>query len=182
MKIASINFDESIKSRKLKFKKNFEFYFEIIFQIFINLALIFGLIINLINWKEYGINEKSFLLVFIIFTLYFNLLLFKKLTENNLVKIITKNSTEEHKRIVLDYIKQNNIQVLRNSKDTILAIDDYGSTGLFSWKKNHIILLFHQNQIFFTLLTERQKVNFPSFFDKFSLKKDLIKITNMGFS
>ena len=182
MKITSINFDQSIKSGKLKFKKNFEFYFEITFQIFINLTLILGLIINLFNWKEYGTNEKSFFIVFIIFTLCFNFLLFKKLTENNLVKIITKNSTLENKEIILNYLKQNNIQIVGNNKNIFIAVDDHGNTAPLTWKKNHIILLFHQNQIFFTLLTERQKVNFPSFFDKLSLKKDLIKITNMDFS
>jgi len=182
MKIASINFEKSIKLKRLVFKKNFEYYFDLYFQLFVNLGLIFGLGINILSWKDYGTNEKSFLIVFIIFTIYFNYLLFNKFTERNLICIKTENQKDKNIIIVLEYIKQNDIKIQRNSNNIIIAIDDLGSTGLFTWKKNHIAFLFHENQILFTLLTERNKVNFPSLIDRISLKKDIITLTKLGSS
>lgn len=180
MKITSINFEESVQSKRLIFRKNFEYYFDLSFQFFVNIALLFGVFINLINWNNYGRNERFFLIVFIIFTLFFNYLLFKKLTENKLISIITNNNTKENKIIIIQYFKENEIFISKNSENIILAIDDLGSIGPFNWKKNHIVILFDKNEILFTLLTERNKVNFANLFDKISLRNDLRKVTRTG--
>ena len=179
MKIESINFEKSIKINQLVFKKNFEYKFDLYFQIFVNSALLFGVIINFINWSNYGTNEKSFLIVFVIFTLFFNYLLFKKLTENKLIKIFTNFTIEENKIKIIEYLKQNDIQILRDKRNIILALDDFGNTNLFTWKKNHIVILFKENKILFTVLTERNNVNFPSLFDKSTLRNDFMKITKI---
>lgn len=182
MKITSINYNKSIKTGKLVFKKNFEYYFDFYFQIFLNLALTFAVIINIFEWKNYGTNEKSFIIIFIIFTSYSYLLLYKKLTECKLSKLRTNKTIVENKKLVLNYLRENRFKIYQNKYNVISAIDDLGNTGLLTWKKNHIVILCDDNEINFTILTERNKVNFPSLFDKYYLKKDLINKSKIGTS
>ncbi len=177
MKITSINYEASIHYGRLAFKKGYHYYFENLFQISINAALILGVVSIAISWKDYGINEKSFLIVYILFTFYFTFLLFLKLTEDRLQVIKTQNTKEDNKKLVVDYLKQKEIRIQRNSKNILVAFDPSPNTVPFSSKRNYIVILFHEEYIYFTLFTERNKVNFPSLFDKIGLKKELAEIT-----
>jgi hypothetical protein len=57
----------------------------------------------------------------------------------------------------------------------VTGINNLGFTGIFAWKKNYLAFLFKENTIYFTIITEKNKANFPSLLDKYYLKKDLLE-------
>lgn len=173
MKITQINFEASLAKNRLIFSNKSNYLFDLFFQIFFVFALDFGLILNILEWNNYDRNQKSFLIVGIIIALIFNIIVYFKIIETKFSKINTSNFDNENRKIILEYLKQEQIPIKAETENIIIAVDDLGDQGLLNNKKNSIVFLLDSMQIYFTIFSERNKVNYPGLFDKYSLKKSL---------
>lgn len=175
MKITNIDFEQSLSRRRLIFKVSRSYLFDLIFQIFINLVLLLNLVISFRSFFEYGVNEKSFVLIFLLFVLSFNYELYLKLTEKRLGVLPTRNTATFNRDKILALAKEAHWEIRKNSNGIIITFEDCGDRGLGNKKQLNRVFLLSGNEVFFTIFTERNKVNFPSPFSRAYLKADLKK-------
>lgn len=176
MKFSSVNIDKSIQAKRLIFKKEGSYIFDLVFQLIYTLAIvIFYIVIMLLEWDTMDRNAQHFVVIFSVFVLFIVYLFILKILENKLTTIHSIHQSSENVAIVLKYFKDNNIKIKSKSNNLVIGVDQYKNVegSSIAYKTNFIVILFYQKEVQFTIFTERKKLNFPSVFGKYYLKRDL---------
>ena len=100
--------------------------------------------------------------------------LWRKLTENNLILIPTSFSRQKNKEYLLNFLKQNNYQTFRESKDIVIVSVEENLSFNNIWSKT-ITFIIDDEGIYFTMVKDYPRLNPPVFFSHFSLKSDIKK-------
>ncbi|MBL7706396.1 MAG: hypothetical protein JNM21_12705 [Taibaiella sp.] len=176
MKIADLNFEQSLLRRHLIFKTSWSYKFDLIFQIIVNVVLWLFMSMILVNYATYDRNGKSFVYVFVVFMLIFNYLLYLKLMEKKLSIIRTNNTAGINREYILAFAKQEDWSIRKKSKNIVVTFEDCGDRGLGNNKQLTRVFLLSANDVLFTVFTERNRVNFPGLFDRRDVRSDLSKV------
>lgn len=175
MKIADLNFEQSLLRKRLVFKSSSSYKFDLIFQIIINVVSWLFMSMILVNYATYDRNGKSFVYAFVVIILLVNYLLYLKLTEKRLSVLQTNNTATSNRNSILALAKQEGWTIKRDSRNIIITFEDCGDIGLGNSKKHTRIFLLTGNEVLFTIFTEGRRVNAPSPFSRSYLKSDLNK-------
>lgn len=84
----------------------------------------------------------------------------------------TKNTEQENKKLLKRISQEKGWFEFRSNTNTLIFYEDAGD-----WNKYINIFLFRNNKIYYTVLTERFKLNYPTFTQNHSVKK-LLKNLN----
>lgn len=176
MKIIALDFKQSLSRQKLIFKASLSYKLDLFFQIFMNVALWLIIGVNFVYYASYDRNQKSFIYTFIVFACICNYLLYLKLREKRLSILPSNNTAAFNRNRILALAMQEDWSIRKDSKGIIIAFEDCGDRGLGNTKELTRVFLLSGNEVFFTIFTERRRVNFPSPFTRAHLKSDLKKV------
>lgn len=171
----NIKVNASIESKKLIYDEDFSEKSDWIVYASFFIAPIFFLYVNFIsspknlNSNEIFFNILMSLAMLVIFT--FNLILIiKKLNENKLKTFTTKFNIEENNEVIHKMATANGWSKWYNSERHLVYISDEGNF------KYYIYFFFFKNSsIYYTILTQRFKLNYPTILGISELKKELSK-------
>lgn len=96
---------------------------------------------------------------------------YKKITEKRLKVVLTKNTVNENKNLLLKIAKTNNWIKYKTLSNICIFYNKVDNSS------THIkIFLLNDDKIYFTVLTERFRVNYPTFTGNFEVKRILKKM------
>lgn len=166
----NFNVSKSIEQKRLIYKISFLEKVDVFIHILIFFGFIYGLFALYSSQKEFNENERFFIYIIGGFTLFSGLLMFKKLTEKRLKSVKTNNTKEKNVEIINKIAKENGWFRYKNSNDILIFCEE---SEFFS---NYIkIFLLRNDMIFYTVLTERFRLNYPTLTDSRSVRKLLEK-------
>ncbi|KQS93632.1 hypothetical protein [Chryseobacterium sp. Leaf394] len=125
-----------------------------------------------ISQQTFNENERLFICVFIFASLLTILIAFKKVTEKRLKIVETKNTEQENKNQLKKISHEIGWFEFRNDLNISIFYEDAGD-----WNKYTKIFLFKDNKIYYTVLTERFRLNYPTFTQNNAVKKLLKNLT-----
>ena len=173
--LKALNTEKSIESSKLVFDETWVDKFEkwglylLCFYVFV---LPFTIFFD--PYRDINKTGNEYYIVFFL-SIISTYIFYRKATEKKLTEIIGKSDIDKNKELVNNYCSELGYEKYRNSK--ILLI--YNSENLFGWGSQHQvsrIFMFKENKIYFTIIKDGFKLNFPVLFSQFILKNDLLKL------
>ncbi|MCG9911296.1 MAG: hypothetical protein MH137_08335 [Flavobacteriales bacterium] len=174
-RIENINIDQSVKRQKLVFEED---WFDKLDRIFIYLFTSGFVVYPLLAIKEAdfsNINDKFISLtifpMLIVFGIY---VIYRKATEKRLMKINTPFDRQKNRQILLDYAKQQQLEIFRSSKECLIFNEPVYHFN--SLHKKSIVIMVLDNVIYFTVLVDRFRFNLPTMIFHHVLKYDLKKL------
>ena len=165
-RIYQLNFTKSIEKKCLIYKESYYDKFDTFTHLFIAIAMCYSVYSMCINQSDFNENERFFVYLYFFASLAVCFVTFKKLTEKRLKIFETRNSEEENKQLLIKLSKEKGWNEFRNTQDTLIFYDDAGD-----WTKYTKIFLLKNNKIYYTVLTERFKLNYPTLTQNYSIKK-----------
>ena len=171
--ITQINFTKSIDKKWLIYKESYYDKFDTLTHILATLALSYSTYVTFISKDKLNENEKFVIYLFIFASTVICFVTFKKLTEKRLKVIETKNTEQENKKQLKKLSQEKGWFEYRSNPNTLIFHEDAGD-----WNKYIKIFLFKDNKIYYTILTERFKLNYPTFTENHSVKKLLESLSS----
>lgn len=121
-----------------------------------------------------NVNEKILSVVVMPLVLLFACYgLYRKLVERRLAKIYTSRQPTESLSMLIQYAEEREYEIIRQEEGLLILFDqstlswhDYGDT---------IVLLIEENELYYTILRDSDRANFPVFFSHWVLRYDLKK-------
>lgn len=129
-------------------------------------ALCYSTYVTITSQKKFNENEMFFIYLFIIGSLGVFFITILKITEKRLKIVETNNNEQENKKLLKKISQEKGWLEYKSNPDTLIFYEDIGD-----WDKYIKIFLFRNNKIYYTVLTERFKLNYPTFTQNHSLKK-----------
>ncbi|TXF77345.1 hypothetical protein [Chryseobacterium sp.] len=164
--IPQINFSKSIEKKWLVYKESFFDRLDTFTHIIAALGICFATFMVLKNEQNLNENEKFFIYLSGLISLSFCYITYKKLTEKRLKVVVTKCNEEQNRAMLKKLSESNGWVEFRNDSNVFVFYEDAGN------QNTYIKILFLQNnKIYFTVLTERFRLNYPTFTENRSLKK-----------
>lgn len=158
MELKGKDIHQSILSEKLIYQKDFDFYLSWISQFVGHLFMI--VVITIFVFTESYSNSDEMLILFLIAPIFwiFSLVnLYRLLTEERLKRIITENTEEENRKMVLKFISENDLSFKETSGNLIVA--EYNIFGMDQKKNNSTIFIFLDNStVLFAVLSDRWRI------------------------
>jgi|APLak6261690433_1056193.scaffolds.fasta_scaffold08286_1 hypothetical protein len=174
--ITKIDVLQSINSKKLIFKEKGFDKFDTIFQyVYFSGAILLLLYIS-INERH---SNSDLFFISIPFVVFLAFVIYRKVTEKNLIEIPNHFEMTKKREIVLDFGIKNSFEVYKNSKDCIILLESHGFTG-----KHHksYVFLFDQNAFYFTTLKDNFRANIPSLISYITVKNSFKKYLSQYFA
>ena len=170
--IPQIDSEKSIDKKWLFYKESYFDKFDTLIHILISISLCYSTYATLISQKKFNENERFFIYLFILASAVVCCVTFKKLTEKRLKLIETKNGQQENKKQLEKLSQEKGWFEFRSNQNTLIFYEDAGD-----WNSYIKIFLFEDNKIYYTVLTERFRLNYPTFKENHSVKKLLESLT-----
>lgn len=170
--ISYLNNEESIKKGKLIYKQDFldKIDFYVFFLVFF---ISIFMIVNLIRSTDFNKpNDSFFSYLFLLFPLVSFYLLVRKIFEERLKIIKTKNSLELNREKVLEYINKRKLELYRNNGKCIIFNESHDSFGHCTTT----ILFFKGELVYYTTIKDGFKLNVPNTLTHIFIKNGLKKI------
>ena len=111
----------------------------------------------------------AFNFIFCVFTIY------RKATEKQLTKIISKYNSEENKLLINKYCERKGFEKHRNSGN-IIIYNKLNYLAINPRFQTSRIFILDKNDIYLTMIKENQKLNIPVLFSQISLKRDIKRL------
>lgn len=163
-----INFSKSIEKKWLVYNESYFDKFDTFTHIFVTAVLWFGTIILITSQQNFNENERFFIYIFILIDLFIFFVTFKKLTEKRLKVIETKCNEEENRKMIKKLCKERGWYESKISSNALVIYDD-----IDDFSKYIKIFFLKNNKIYFTVLTERFRLNYPTLTENYSIKKQI---------
>lgn len=170
--ILKIDFEKSIDKKWLFYKESYLDKFDTLIHILISLSICYSTYATLISQKKFNENERFFIYIFILLSSVICFITFKKLTEKRLKVIELKNTEQENIKLLKKLSQKKGWLEFRSNPNTLIFYENAGD-----WNKYIKIFLFKDNKIYYTVLTERFRLNYPTFTENNSVKKLLESLT-----
>jgi hypothetical protein len=100
--------------------------------------------------------------------------LYRKLSEMKLIAIDTLLPRHKNKEYLLEFLKINGYEVVRENKEIVIANVEESLSFNNLWTKT-ITFIIADRRMYFTIVKNYPKINPPVFFSHWSLKADLKK-------
>jgi len=173
--LKQLDINGSIKQEKLIFKESWLDKFDTITVYFV-----FGwatIVPFLVYFDPHRNKNETGLFHYLIFLMTFLSIyvIYRKATENKLIKITSSNTQELNRSLINEYCIKENFRKYRDTKDIIIYNEDADFNINPNWVTSYIFLL-KDNNILFTIIKERYKVNLPTLTKHLVVKNDLRKI------
>lgn len=165
-RIYELNFTKSINKKRLIYKESYYDKFDTFTHLFIAIVMCYSVYRMFVNQGNLNENERFFIYLYFIASLAVCFITFKKLTEKRLKTFETRNSEEENKQLLIKLSKDKGWAEFRNTSNILIFYDDAGD-----WTKYTKIFLLKNNRIYYTVLTERFKLDYPTLTQNYSVKK-----------
>lgn len=174
MSTSQVNITESITKGWLIKKKSWFDKIETPFCVFVLLWFPFATILLLFSNEVKNQNDKVFGIISIVFSIISLFGCYRKIVENKLISIDSKFSVGESKERLINFLEKEGLEVKRKSGSLVIAYE----IGTLSFNETHIkvyTFIIHSNKIYFTIVRENFRINFPVFFYHYFLKQKLSK-------
>ncbi|WP_394774495.1 hypothetical protein [Flavobacterium sp.] len=171
--LKNLNVKKSIDQNKLVYSEDwFDKFDRITIYMFFTWGFLTPFLVYSDPYRDYSKTGIEFYLLFI-FSLFCAFTIYRKATEKQLTKIVSKYNAEENKLLINQYCEKKGFEKHRNSGNVII----YNSNNYLSYRpfQTSRIFILAKNNIYFTMLKENQKMNTPVLFSQISLKRDLEK-------
>jgi hypothetical protein len=166
-RILKINVSKSIKDRRLIFSES---RYEKLDQFFTYITFLFGIyiLVSIYFVEKQPLNEflKYSIPLIILFLIY---CIYRKIIEKKLIEINTDFDKETNTIILLNFAKNKNYEVFRESKEILI----FNESGYLLSKTISSIFLVCDNKIYFTILKQGFRMDPPTLFSHITIKKEL---------
>lgn len=141
-----LDIEKSIERKKLVFKWDWETITDKIMIYFMSLLMLFY--IYLIGWEYYKIQWIWW------FGLVFIYIIYRNATEYRLTEIITQNTAEKNREIILNYGRKNDYKILKIDKK-LLVLDLINNGGL-TIITTSTLFFFHGEKVLMTTIRDNE--------------------------
>ncbi|MDP4269491.1 MAG: hypothetical protein Q8909_05135 [Bacteroidota bacterium] len=178
--ISNINIGESVRRRKLilnepKCDNSESIMVYITFGTFIFFAFI-----GLVHFNFTNTDESNLIVILPIGILIFSVyIIYRKATENHLLKIKTPYNDVSIKQLLLEYSNNGSYEIYLNTNDCLILNETDIITDITnSPYRTTIIILIEDNAVYFTVVKDQIKLNIPVLFTHYIILHDLKKLLN----
>ena len=173
-KIDKIEFDKSIEKHRLIYKGSLEDRFHTFIILLFCCSFVF---ISILLNVSAIIPHSDRLLELMLSTLVIIIccyVIFRRITEKQLIEIKTRFDRQANKKILLDYLALKNFKSEKDMDDYLIFHEEHSSFGNNSYGKS-IIFLFKDNVVYFTILNSGHRIDLPVLISHIYLKHELRK-------
>lgn len=171
-RLKNLNSKKSIEQNKLIYSEDwFDKFDRITIYMFFSGGFINPFLIYFDPYRDHSKTGLGYYLLFI-FSLFCAFTIYRKATEKQLTKIVSKYNAEENKLLINQYCEKKGFEKQRNSGNVII----YNSLNYLAINprfQTSRIFILDKNDIYFTMIKENQKMNIPVLFSQISLKRDI---------
>jgi hypothetical protein len=171
-RLKNLNIKKSIELNKLVYSEDwFDIFDRIAIYMFFSWGFLTPFLVYFNSHRDYSKTGIEFYLLFI-FSLFCAFTIYRKATEKQLTKIVSKYTAEENKLYINEYCKKKGFEKHRNSGNVIIYnVRNYQSINPI-YQTSRIFIL-DKNNIYLTMIQESHKFNFPVLFSQIFLKRDI---------
>ncbi|WP_291286421.1 hypothetical protein [Flavobacterium sp.] len=171
-RLKNLNRRKSIEQNKLVYSESWLDKFDtIILYLFFSWGFLMPFLVYFNPHRDYSKTGIEFYLLFI-FSLFCAFTIYRKATEKQLTKIISKYNAEENKLLINQYCEKKGFEKHRNSGN-IIIYNNLNPLAINSMFQTSRIFILDKNDIYLTMIKENQKLNIPILFSQISLKRDI---------
>lgn len=171
-RLKNLNIKKSIEQNKLIYSEDwFDKFDRIVIYLFFSGGFINPFLIYFNPYRDYSKTGIEFYLLFI-FSFFCAFTIYRKATEKQLTKIVSKYNAEENKLLINQYCEKKGFEKHKNSGNVII----YNRSNYQSINPRHQtsrIFILDKNNIYLTMIKESHKLNLPVLFSQISLKRDI---------
>ena len=165
--LKNLNIKKSIEQNKLVYSEDwFDKFDRIAIYMFFSWGFLTPFLVYFNPHRDYSKTGIEFYLLFI-FSLFCAFTIYRKATEKQLTKIVSKYNAEENKLLINEYCEKKGFEKYRNSGNIII----YNRHN--PRDQTSRIFILDKNNIYLTMIKEGHKFNFPVLFSQISLKRDI---------
>jgi len=173
--LKNLNIRKSIEQRKLVYSENwFDKFDAITIYMFFSWGFLMPFLVYFNPYRDYSKTGIEFYLLFI-FSLFCGFTIYRKATEKQLTKIVSKYNAEQNKLYINEYCQKKGFEKYRNSGNVIIY-NNLNYLAINSRFQTSRIFILDKNDVYFTMIKENQKMNIPVLFSQIFLKRDIKKL------
>lgn len=173
--LKNLNIKKSIESGKLVYSEDWlDKFGTIVLYLFFSWGFILPFLVYFNPYRDYSKTGIEFYLLFI-FSIFCVFTIYRKATEKQLTKIISKYNSEENKLLINEYCEKKSFEKYRNSKN-IIIYNKLNYLAINPRFQTSRIFILDKNDIYLTMIKENQKLNIPVLFSQISLKRDIKRL------
>ena len=173
--IRKLNIEDSILKGKLIFKEGYlDKINRLTVYIFFSPLIILP-VLMILNQNFENANDAFLLYTIFPISIFTGLYIFyRNASEKSLIKIETKFSKEDTRKLLLDHAESKGYEIYRKSGDCII-LNEKSSDFNESYKRSSIIFI-QDYEVSFSVIKDGFRLNLPVLFSHLMLKRDLAKL------
>lgn len=174
--LKNLNIEKSIIKSKLVYSESwYDIFDTILLLMLFSFLFICPFLVYFDPYRDYSQTGTEYYLLFFM-SLFFAYAIYRKATEKNLTKIVSKYGAERNRAIINECCNKSGCKRAINSQELIIYNKFPDALTLNSVYLSSRIFILDKNNIYMTIIKKGRKTNFPVLFSQLFLKADIKKL------